>query len=291
MRSMTGFGEACVESGDSYVRVEISSVNRRHTRIKLNYDQPALKEKVIKKVRESIDRGSVEIHCESNILGREKEIPTINRDLLDRYLNSLRELSQNIEEVPDQVNGIDLLNLPGVVEVHTEQAHSEKGEKLLLEAVDKALEEVLKMRDKEGEEIAADLKEWIENIRNYVKQIKERVPGAIKRYREKLLDSIESILELTGEEKQERLEKELKNYAEKCDISEEISRIYSHLKQFDEYLRASGPVGKNLEFLLQELQREINTVGAKANDAEISQLSVKIKSELEKCREQVKNLE
>ncbi len=291
MQSMTGYGEAIAEEGEAFVRVEITSVNRRHKKVKCNLEQARFKKKIIERIAGDIHRGTIYVKVESNVLGRERHQPNLNREAVTRYLEIISELSAEQELVAAEVSATELLALPGVVEVKTVSENDDRAEVLLESALDEAIENFITSRREEGRTIAGDLLDWIGNIRDYTDKIEERVPEALARYREDILQSVESILGLVGEEKENRLKKELENYAEKCDISEELSRLRSHLNQFKENLNNSDPVGRNLEFLLQEIQREVNTIGAKGNDAQISQLAVDIKTELEKCREQVKNLE
>ena len=222
---------------------------------------------------------------------KKKKVPELNRELLEKYLEIMAELGEEYPVVEKEIGIGELINFPGVFELKSRRLEYEEAEELFLEAVDKALAELISMKEQEGEQLKEDLLLRKNNIEQLVTKIEERVPEALKNYRESLLASVESILQMPEEDLQKRMEDELKIYAEKCDISEEIARINSHLNQFENYLEKSGPVGKSLEFLMQELQREINTVGAKANDALISQMAVDIKSELEKCREQVKNVE
>lgn len=288
---MTGFGEAVLEKNGSYVEVEISSLNRRYSNIKVNLDgHPAIERKVVSFVKNRLERGSVEIRIESNLLEYEEE-PRINDRLVQKYLTAIDKNIGFSQYVDNKIRVGELLNLPGVLKLKKVRRDSKQTEELILEAVRKAVASLIEMRCTEGEELKKDLKKRKNNINRYLKKIEQRVPEALAKYRERILESVQSYLKLPEDELSQRLADELKVYADKCDISEEIARLKSHIKQFESYLDKDGPVGKSLEFLLQELQREINTTGAKANDAKISQVAVDIKSELEKCREQVKNVE
>ncbi len=291
MLSMTGYGEAIAEESGDFVKVELTSVNRRHMKVKFNINRPLIEKKVEDLIRQVISRGTIHLHCESNILQQNKEFPVVNEEILEKYDKIITKISSDNKLIEGKVSPTEMLNLPGVVSFYSARNDGDKAEQLLLKAVRGALDGLVESRRKEGASIAEDLKKSLQHIARQVDTIQQRVPKTLDRYRKNLLKSVEKILQLTGEEKQARLEKELKNYAEKCDISEEISRIKSHLNQFYGFFDKAGAVGRNLEFLIQEIQREVNTVGAKANDATISQLSVNIKTELEKCREQVKNLE
>ncbi|MFB6357235.1 MAG: YicC/YloC family endoribonuclease [bacterium] len=292
MRSMTGFGTDRVERDGAYVSIEISSVNSRHTSVSVNLsNHPALEQKVSNRVKDRIERGKVKISLDSNILDETRDTLNVDHDMVRQYMEATDSLENRYSSVNEQVNPLQLFNLPGVVEVQSEPVEHDADEEMLLEALDGALDELVEMRKKEGEQIASDLERLTNEISEELEEIRERVPETLSRYREQLREKISEILDLHDEEMEERLENELKMYADKCDISEEVMRVESHLQQVEDYLDQSGSVGKSLEFLVQEIQREVNTIGAKANDATISQLSVDIKSKLEQCREQINNVE
>lgn len=292
MKSMTGYGEAQAEEDGVFVRVEATSVNSRHQHIDLNLsDFPKFEQIVKQKIRERLERGKVEIQFQSNLIGERKETVEVDMQMARFFLNKLSDVA---ELAPDEfsTHSLDgILELPGVIKSHQHPVLEDESKELFLNALNGALDELVRMRESEGDTIARDLAERIDAISSTLDKIEERIPEALDQYRDRLLEQMEEILALPREELRERLENEIKMYADKCDISEEVVRIRSHLDQLRSYLEADGSVGKSLEFLLQEIQREINTIGAKANDAQISQRAVEVKSELEKCREQVKNVE
>lgn len=292
MRSMTGFGEASIERDGVFVSVDVSTVNSRHHDINVNLTHyPKFQRRVEKAVRDRIERGKVDVQFHSNMIGTSEETVHVDDDMVEFYVTEADRLSDDYSDVDGDIDADDLMELPGVLNTESEPILEDRAEELFLEALGDALDGVVEMREKEGDSIASDLKERVEGIYHTVQSIRDRIPKALDRYRDKFRQEIEDALDLPDDEMEERLENEMKKYADKCDISEEVVRLESHLDQFEEYLEEDGTVGKNLEFLIQEIQREINTVGAKGNDAEISQLAVDVKSELEKCREQVKNVE
>lgn len=292
MRSMTGFGRARVSRDGRYVSLEISTVNNRH--LDVNFSLKAdleLEQKVINKVKDSLERGNVDIRVESNVLDESEETLEVNDELVAKYLEIASDLTVSTESLSGDINVVELLSLPGVLSLHQKPTVDDEAEAMLLEALDEALEDVVAMRDREGDELASDLRERIDKIESSLQAIEDRFPEALDQYRDRLREKFDEVLELNETELTTELENEIAKYADKCDISEEIVRVESHISQFREYLKEDKPVGKNLNFLLQEIQRETNTIGAKGNDADISQLAVEMKTELEKCREQVKNVE
>lgn len=292
MKSMTGFGESHKQEKDAFVSVEVSSVNNRHRDVKFSLDDHIkLRKRVIDAVKQRIERGRIEVTVRSNILGKSEGTLEVNTDIVGQYLDFLDDLETKPAVSNGSVGATDLLGLPGVVTLTSIPSVSDQGERLLMQALDEALDEMIAMREKEGLELKRDLETRIGRIEECMDDIEERFPVALQEYRDSLLERFDSLLDLDQEQLNDEIENEIKKYAEKCDISEEVTRIKSHLKQFRSFLEQNEPVGKNLKFLLQEIQREINTVGAKANDAEVSHLAVDVKSELEKCREQIHNVE
>lgn len=292
MRSMTGFGRARVSRDGDFVSLEVSTVNNRHLDINLPFStDPELEQKIKDRVKKRLQRGNVDVQVESNILNRQTDSVRLNSDLAEEYVNLANELSSQETNIDEEIDVLDLFSLPGVISAQKTPLIDEESERMFLEALDSALDDVVRMREAEGTKLRKDLKERIGSLRDSLQSIEDRFPQALERYREQLRERFEEALSLEEPELTEELEDEITRYADKCDISEEIVRVDSHITQFKDYLQSGDPVGKNLKFLLQEMQREVNTIGAKGNDAEISQLAVEMKTELEKCREQVKNVE
>lgn len=292
MYSMTGYGECRLEKDDHYVLVEVASVNNRHVDVNVSLpDRPALEREVERRIRNRIDRGKIDVRVHSDLLEREERAVDVDEGLIERYLQLGNELAGRHELLQPAMRLSELFNLEGVLDVRARPTELDGKKELILEALDSALDDLIEMRQREGTHLRDDLEERLKTIRSHLSDVRERYPESLQEYRDRLEDRIDSLVTYESEEQQQRLQDEIKMYAEKRDISEEVVRLESHLDQFEAYLQQQGPVGKSLEFLIQELQREINTVGDKANDAKISQWTVRIKSELEKCREQVRNVE
>ncbi len=292
MQSMTGYGKASTERDGRFVEVELSSLNSNHLEVNLSLDDvPELRERIQDRLRESFERGQIQVSIRGDVLGEELRAPALNEDSVSFYLKQIRSLREESPETVGKADPVRLLELPGVLSVDLETRLNEEARPLVLEALDRAVDELVSMRKQEGKAIARDLEERTEIIRDRLDSIEDRVPDSLRQHRERYRKRVDEVAGLTPDELKERVESEMQIYAEKSDIAEEVTRLHSHLDQIRETLGVSGAVGKKLKFLFQELLREINTVGAKANDAEISQLAVDVKSEIEKCREQVRNLE
>ena len=183
-----------------------------------------------------------------------------------------------------------ILRAPGVLRISEEQLAAEKVWPHLESALNEALDDLVKMREKEGKHLAKDLIKRLKTVRQSLRKIRQLIPGVIKKYRQALQDRIQKAgLEVAIDD--ERLIKEIVFFADKSDVSEELTRLESHFAQFAHTLRKSEPVGRTLDFITQEIAREFNTLGSKANDADISQLVVVCKAEMEKIREQIQNIE
>lgn len=292
MKSMTGYGECRRESGDHYAVVEVASVNNRHLDVNFSLSERlALERRLERRVRERIDRGKVEVLLHSDLLDRRQHEVEVDEDLVRQYLELGEDLAERHPSLEDQLTVTELLSMEGVLSVRDRPVDVSSGEELLTEALEGALDGLIEMRCREGERLRRDLVGRLGTIREHLSAVRDRFPESLREYREGLEERLDSLVTYESDEQRERVQDEIKMYAEKRDISEEVVRLDSHLDQFEETLDSEGSVGKRLEFLLQEIQREINTVGAKADDAEISQRTVTIKSELEKCREQVRNVE
>jgi uncharacterized protein (TIGR00255 family) len=289
---MTGFGRARVSRDGQYVALRVKTVNNRHLDVDVSISSdPDLEQEVKDHVKQYISRGNVSVRIDSNALNRETETVEVDHDLVRDYLTVMDGLIEGNETLDDDVEVVDLLTLPGVLSLKEQPGVDDTAQSMLLEALDEALGDVVEMREAEGEELREDLGNRIHSIQEALENIEDRFPEALESYRERLRERFEEILSMAEPELTEEVENEITKYADKCDISEEIVRMKSHVNQFLDYLDQNEAVGQNLKFLLQEMQREVNTIGAKGNDAEISQLAVEIKTELEKCREQVNNVE
>ncbi len=287
--SMTGFGRGEAEGGESRTTVEIRSVNGRFSEISVRLPRQFvdLEQKIKEGVGKSISRGkiSVSVSWESKV-----ESPVrLNVDVLRAYREVLSKVKDELG-VEGRVDLSVLLGMPDVFKQEEEKLDRESAWSLMQKACDMALSEHSQMRKREGEELSVDFRKRIDILENLRERIEELAALKVEATRERLKEKIQRLLEDTQIDEM-RLYMEVAVLAEKSDVTEECVRFHSHNSQFLATLDNGGPVGRRLNFLLQEIGREINTIGAKANDADISHLVVDIKEEVERLREQVQNVE
>jgi uncharacterized protein (TIGR00255 family) len=290
MRSMTGYGRGTATFDGRQIAVELSSVNRKQAEIALNLPRALveLEPRVRDEINSHISRGrltvAVGLHLAPSARGQAIRLPAARayRDELEALCKTLKLAG---EITLDQV-----LRGPGVLEVENVEIPPEKAWPALRKALKAALAQFIKMRQQEGEALATDLRSRTLAIQKHVKTIGVLAPKVLEHHRGLLLErAAKAGLEI--EPSDERLLKEIVFFADRSDISEELTRLRSHLDQFFAHLAKDEPVGRTLDFLLQELFRETNTIGNKANFLAISQIVVEMKTELEKLREQVQNIE
>ena len=291
MKSMTGYGRGESENGELRLTVEIKTVNNRYCEIIIKQPRQymALEDKIKKYISAQMERGRVEVFINTKEKAEKTGEIKINFAQALAYDKALAQLSKEVgtEYQPDVYR---LFNLPDVI------CHEDSEEDLdaiwlmLEEALKEALTQHLQMRQKEGDLICADMLQKLQNLENFAAEVEKRAPMVAENYREKLTSRLNEVLG-AAELDQERLAQEVAIFGEKCCIDEELVRLKSHFTQFREIIAAKGPVGRKLDFLIQEMNRETNTIGSKANDLAITSAVVEMKSELEKLREQVQNIE
>ena len=214
----------------------------------------------------------------------------LNALLAKAYARELNKLAKELK-LEGSVTLDHLVRAPGVLQTDEEIAEAEDFWPAVEKALTKALATLVKMREREGQHLAKDLAERVAIMRRAVKTVQENAPQVAERYRELLLARIKSAGLDTPVADDDRLLKEVVYFADRSDITEELTRLQSHFQQFDDNLKSKEPVGRTLDFLAQEMNREINTLGSKANDSLISREVVTLKTELEKFREQAMNVE
>lgn len=289
---MTGYGRGESSGGGFKVTTEISAVNRRQAEIAVSLPREleALEPKLRDEVNRVIARGRVSLRV--NLHAADAASPRhlrLDLPLARAYAKELRRLAEELH-LDGGVTLEALLRAPGVLQTDDSLEDPEVYWALVSASLQKALSALLKMREREGKHLATDLKDRIALMKRAVEKIRNLAPGVSIRYRDQLRERLTAAgLPIPADD--ERLLKELALFADRSDISEELTRLQSHFKQFDDCLKSKEPVGRTLDFLAQEMNREINTIGSKANDAAISREVVILKTELEKFREQVQNVE
>jgi uncharacterized protein (TIGR00255 family) len=290
VRSMTGFGTGKAERDQIRVTVEIKTVNHRFCEYSVRMPRQflALEDRIKKRANEYIRRGRAEIYI--NLEGEElvsKKL-LIDWDLANQLFTVMETASAKYS-IPTTLTLQDLLQLEGLVSVAEEPAKNGDIEDLLIKALTEALEKLTCMRQQEGNQLKHDLQNQIDKIRAITQELITYAPSVINQYREKLSGKLIEWTE--GKLDESRLVTEVAIFADKADINEELTRLESHFIQFAETLELEEPIGRKLDFLVQEMNREVNTIGSKANDAQITKNVVEMKSLLEKIKEQVQNIE
>jgi uncharacterized protein (TIGR00255 family) len=291
VRSMTGYGRGEMDFNGAKLTVELNSVNRKQSDIVVNLprDLAGLEPRIRQTINENISRGrtNVVITCHSDSIATRKL--ALDTELARFYHEAMRALQKELN-APGEITIGTILQAPGVMRVPEQTFDSDDAWPAVEQALHSALAELIKMREREGKHLAKDLIHRLKALRKRLKEIRALHPDVVKRYRAALLERIQKT-GLSLDDADERLLKEISFFADRSDISEELTRLESHLAQFAHHLRRTEPIGRTLEFITQEIFRELNTLGAKANDALISQHVVACKAELERIREQIQNLE
>ena len=293
MKSMTGYGRGeCAEDGFK-VTVELSSVNRKQTEISvyLARELESLESRIRDEVNRRIARGrliaKVSLHGGDGAFGGKVRL---NKPLARAYARELARLAKELK-LSEQLTLDTLIRAPGVLQTDEELSDADAFWPAVEKALNQALSELVRMREREGSHLAKDLQKRIALLRKSVARVKRQAPEVLKRYQEQLRERIKNAGLDRPAPDDERLLKEIVYFADRSDISEELTRLVSHFQQFDDSLKSREPVGRMLDFLAQEINREVNTIGSKANDSLISREVVILKAEVEKFREQVQNVE
>lgn len=289
MKSMTGYGKGVAQRENKTLTVELKSVNNRFLEINARLPKflVAGDEIVRKQISSVIKRGSVDFFFDYKDLGGEKTI-SVDNELAKLYVDAAKGLGNEFG-VRAELTAFELLRFNDVVTV-TAESNTDLLCEMLLEATAMAVASLDEMRGREGESVKNDFEKIISNIQNHLLAVIERAPLVVAEHRERL---IKRISEYLGEIEidQARLINEVAFFADKADINEEISRLQSHIDQFTKLLESQGELGRKLDFLVQEMNREVNTMGSKSNDIELTSHVVAMKNEIEKIKEQVRNVE
>jgi uncharacterized protein (TIGR00255 family) len=290
---MTGYGRGECSQDGFKITVELSSVNRKQAEISCNLPRELelLEGQMRDVLNRAVARGRVTVRVSIHTArGRDSARMHLNTDLARAYAKELAALAKQLK-LKDDVTLDQLVRAPGVFQTDEELAGEEDFWPAVEAALNKALAALLKMRAREGAHLSKDLVNRIGIMRGAVEHVKKNAPLVAERYRTALLERIKAagLENITLDD--ERLLKEVVLFADRSDISEELTRLQSHFQQFDELTKSKEPIGRTLDFLAQEINREVNTIGSKANDSLISREVVTLKAELEKFREQAMNVE
>lgn len=288
--SMTGFGRAKKETNASSVHAELKSVNHRFCEINIRLPRQLLflEDKIKKAILEHVKRGRVEVFLAIEGEGLVTKTISIDWDLLESLVTSTRKIQEKYQ-LTDQITTGQLLSNENILSIEEKETENQELESTVLEVIESAALQLRQMREVEGKKLIEDIFLFLGQIEENVHIIKEYAPKVVTLYRDRIEKRIK---EYVGNEFDEnRILTEVALFAEKADISEELTRLESHISQFRETEKTNEPIGRKLDFIVQEMNRETNTIGSKANDPLIAKHVVEMKSLLEKIKEQVQNIE
>ncbi len=291
MWSMTGFGSGCQSVGGSTITTQITSVNRKQTdiRIKLPTELLYLEIEIRNRIASKISRGGMQVRIELQPSANYSDLLSVDKELVDRLSTLLAEISNKLN-LEDKATLGDLFQIPNVNIITINKLPVEKLEHGVLQSLDEAIERLIDAKIEEGEKLGADICKRHKVLLGYVQAIESNISEVIRVAGQKLHERIGKIVN-DLEIDDERLIKEVAFLTDRCDVSEEITRLLSHLESIEGQFSINKPVGRKLDFLIQECFREINTLGAKCNHIETSKIVIDFKTELERIREQVQNIE
>ena len=290
IKSMTGFGRGKYENEGRSYTVDIKSVNHKYTDISVRLPRflNSEEDKIRKRISSAISRGKVDVLISFENYSSKGTNIRINKELAKEYIKELKSLADETD-LQFNVDVIDISKFPEILKIEDTQDEELIGKELMI-AVDDALEKFISMREIEGTRLVQDIEQRIYLIQNKVNEITEFSSTLVKEYMEKLKVRVNELLEPSTVD-ENRLMQEIVMFSGKSSIEEELTRLKSHMSQFLELIKQSSPIGKKIDFLIQEINREVNTIGSKANCLDITNRVIEIKTEVENIREQIQNIE
>ncbi len=293
IKSMTGYGRARRTLNNRDITVEVRSVNNRYldTTVKLPRAYIFTEDAIKQRVQKAVSRGKVDVFVTIDATAADTTVVTVNQPLAKAYFAAFRTLAELDGRSQQDAYGIaDIARFPDVLTVTKAEEDLESVQTDICAVADEALEAYNAMRAVEGEKLAADISSRLDTIETLTGKVEARSPETVKEYREKLTARMQEVLQSTTIE-ESRILTEAAIYADKVAVDEETVRLRSHVSQLRGMLASDEPMGRKMDFLIQEVNRESNTVGSKCSDMEIARVVVELKAEVEKIREQVQNIE
>lgn len=290
IRSMTGFGRGKFEKDGREYLVEIKSINHKYCDISMRIPKSfnSIEYKLRKEIDSRVSRGKIDVYVEFNDNSNSELTVNFNKELAKVYIRHLKELGEETG-INHELNVVDISKMPDVF-----KRDDEKNEDLIFEetkiALNSAIDKFIEMKEFEGNKLKEDIEKRLDLISNKINEISNFSSGLVQEYIVKLETRIKELLK-TDVVDETRLAQEIVIYSDKSSIEEELTRLKSHIAQFRELIKNNSPIGKKLDFLVQEINRETNTIGSKANSLEITNLVVDLKTEIENIREQIQNIE
>lgn len=290
MKSMTGFGRANLESNGKNYIIEIKTVNNKYSDITVKSPKRLsfMEDKIRKQVANRITRGKVEVSVSFFDFSNKSKNVVLNKEIAKEYIKQLREIADE-NNLSENISVVEIAKLPDILN-SIDSDNDEEIKSEALQCLNMALDSLIEMRKSEGENIKQDLLARIERVKNLVDRITANSKGIVEEYVSKLEKRVKEILKNDVVD-ENRIAQEAVIYADKTSIEEELTRLNSHIVQFKELVNSDGPVGKKLDFMIQEMNRETNTIGSKAGSGEITKAVIDLKVELEDIREQIQNIE
>jgi len=290
--SMTGFGRGEAEDALSKFTIEIKSVNHKYNDIIVRMPKKLtmFEDRIKQAVKKKINRGRVEIYISLEESKSDDFVILPNHNVLKQYHSALTQIKETYN-IDEPLSLSLMAKYPDALIVEMKEADEDEIWNLISNALETGLESLMEMRMTEGEKLHQDIAERLATVGNTVKCIEAMAPEIIEAYRVKMMERMREILDEVIEVDESRILHEVAVYADKSNVTEEIVRLNSHLDQLIKIFNQNGPVGRKLDFLVQEMNREINTIGSKSPDVDISNHVVDLKSEIEKIREQIQNIE
>lgn len=291
IHSMTGYGRSEVEKEGFKIIFEVKSVNHRYNDIVIKSPRKlAVYEDLIKsKLKEKLQRGRIEVFINIDETRSGEYNITPNFNVIDQYYKAYKEISERFS-INDNINMSLLTRNPDALVIEYKEVEEELVKSVLTEAVENAIDSLVKMREVEGEKLKTDIQDRVTVLKNMISSVEEKSPLIVEEYKQKLNERISQLLGTSPVDEQ-KLAQEVAYFADRTNVTEEIVRLASHFDQVNIVLEEGGSIGRKLDFLVQEMNREVNTIGSKSPDVGISNLVIEIKSEMEKIREQIQNIE
>jgi uncharacterized protein (TIGR00255 family) len=291
LKSMTGFGTGRARAGEEEISVEVRAVNHKHLEVKVRLPRElsALEPLVLRAVRARCARGAVDVAVRRSASTLTGAVPTVDPAMARAWREALRAVARAVD-MADTPNTAQIAALPGVIRMEEPVMDLAVAEGALERALAEAVEALVAMREREGRALEADLSSRLERVSTLAGEVAALAPRTVEAYRARLLERLAELLKGTPVD-EARLVQEVALYAERTDVAEEATRLQAHLEAFRAFLASTEPAGRRMDFLVQEMHREVNTTGSKSQSTEISTRIVELKAELERIREQVQNVE
>lgn len=290
IKSMTGFGRGKYENEGRTYTIEIKAVNHKYSDISIKMPRffNSLEDAIRKKISSVISRGKIDVYITFENYSAKGTNIRLNKELAKTYIDELKALAEETG-IQNNINVMELAKFPEVLKLDEDSQEEIIGRELNI-ALEEALEKFIQMKEIEGAKLVEDIEKRIENVQTKVEEISNYSSNLIQEYIVRLEARVKELLN-TDIVDENRLAQEIVIYSDKCSIEEELTRLRSHIAQFKRLLKETSPIGKKFDFLVQEMNRETNTIGSKANCLEITNRVIDIKTELENIREQIQNIE